>query len=692
MNSNHAPDFVPFPEKPIKIGRSSDCDVRLLDKAVSKQHAILRPTDQGIVLEDLDSTFGTFVNGTRIKQKIVSNNDSLSFGPKIVFCVGSDGLYLETERGMSLSVDRVSIAAGTKILVRNTSFEILPNQMVGIIGPSGTGKSTLLNCLASYYPPDSGRLIYDGSIEAATDLDNYRQNLAYVPQQDKVFDLLTLQENLYFAAKLRIGESEPESSLQQSVQEALRALELSPHAETRAGRVSGGQCKRLSVAYELLTRPRLLLLDEPTSGLDPASEMAMMVHFRKLTKRGTTVLCTTHLLNNLHLFDRLIVLGLDKDDSGSSTGTLAYFGPPDGLFEHFGVKTHSDLFDRLSRGDFPPFIQEYNTQSLQDKSSNRSIKPVESAQPSRTGSLKKSPVWGDLVENDFDPKKLKQVGWLSWRSILLMSRDFGLVSMIIAQPLLLGMLVCITQFYETEISPLAFLSVVVAIWLGMNNSARDLVRERALYVRERLRGLRPESYLLSKTVVFLFVGVLQIILLLAVIRAGQSFVFSETLAAKISFIRFFTVLLLCYLGGLMIGFFISTVVRTEEAAVAALPLLIMPQLLLSALATGEAKQSYSQPRPFKPLVVYLSSNEDVSTSNKTGARLAAKTVEGLSLLCLSRPATLLLESPSVKDYSPRTLWLGDLMHLIVLVLGSVGATVLAFLSFESHWPRLIGLG
>ena len=122
---------------------------------------------------------------------------------------------------------------------------------------------------------------------------------------------------------------------------------------------------------------------------------------------------------------------------------------------------------------------------------------------------------------------------------------------------------------------------MIAIWLGLNNSAHDLVRDRKHYVRERLSGLRPGPYLGAKAATYLLIGIGQLALLLCCIRLGGSFFGLTVRMETISWTWFWIVALLCYLCGLGMGLLTSALVRTEEAAVAALPLLIMPQLLLA---------------------------------------------------------------------------------------------------------------
>ena len=189
-------------------------------------------------------------------------------------------------------------------------FRIRPDSFVGILGPSGAGKSTLLNALASYRVPASGRIIFDGRHDLRVDPNAYRATLGHVPQDDVVYRSLTARENLAFAARLRLGDVAAAVEVDSAVARTLERVELAGHDDKPVAALSGGQRKRLSVAVELLRRPRLLLLDEPTAGLDPASEAHLMEGLRSLAHRGTTIVCTTHLMENLGLLDEVIALGV----------------------------------------------------------------------------------------------------------------------------------------------------------------------------------------------------------------------------------------------------------------------------------------------------------------------------------------------------------------------------------------------
>ena len=179
---------------------------------------------------------------------------------------------------------------------------------------------------------------------------------------------------------------------------------------------------------------------------------------------------------------------------------------------------------------------------------------------------------------------------------------------------------------------------------------------------------------------------MQLLILIIVLRVGCGWFLQFEVVAKelhtTSALWLFVITMASYMGGVGLGFFVSTVVRTEEAAVASLPLLIMPQLLLSAVASGVQIMRYDEPRPFRPLIVALHEGR--------GLPGPALLVDILSMACLSRPAVLVIESPRVPGYGDWT-WLGDLCHLLILLMLIWTIAFLAFQRAEQRWLRLIGI-
>ncbi|MCL4205663.1 MAG: ATP-binding cassette domain-containing protein [Pirellulaceae bacterium] len=687
-----APEFVPLEGSELRVGRSAEADLQLNHRTVSRNHASLLPSGgDAVTVVDHDSRYGTFVNGTRVGRCNLVPGDRIQFGTFIVFRVVPGGLKLDhAARGVSLDVTRLSLEKGTRVLVRDVTFHVPADSFVGILGPSGAGKSTLLNCLASYHRPAAGNIVFDDCHDVLEQLADYRATLGHVPQDDIVYHGLSVQENLHFAARLRLDRNAGDD-VDRLLEDILQQIGLIEHRNKLVSVLSGGQRKRLSVGIELLKKPRLLLLDEPTSGLDPGREAELMESLRHITNRGATVVCTTHLMANLDLFDQVIVLGLVDD-----VARTAYTGPPGELLERFHCRGYADLYQRLQDGRFLQRDTETPSSVPADSAPGGSIAPMPSRTPAPGSSelLPDRVRIGDLVTPlaaDYSWHQFKEAGQ---RALLLAYRDRGLMAMTLLQPVLLGMLICLTQFSASRLTSLHFLCVVVALWLGMNNSARELVRDRRQYVRERLAGLRPGAYLASKAAVALLIGMIQVLLLLLIVRLGCRGILDEAPAGHLreaSVVWSMLILLICFACGLGLGLLVSTLSRTQETAIAALPLLIMPQILVSAMATGQADDNYSQDRTFRPLVVTLRSPfTDVLTSKK---RLPAVGVfvDVLSVGCYSRPATLLLEDRRVEGFG-RWIWLADFCHLVILLLATWAALIAAFHWQEERWPRLLGLG
>jgi ABC-type multidrug transport system ATPase subunit len=714
------PPFVPVAEVPVLIGRSGEATLRLLHPSISRRHATVSRARGGLSLVDHDSRFGTFVNGARVRTAPLRTGDTVQFGSAVTYRVEPDGLRLDAAaEGLELASDGLAISVprdrdlrelrdelrdagavrawkgllrpGHKSLIKDIGLRARPDAFVGILGPSGAGKSTLLNCLASYLPPGRGRVVFDGRRDAYSEPDAYRTMLGHVPQDDVVFRALTVRENLAFAARLRLGREAGDAAIATAIGQALDRVGLTEeHADKAVAVLSGGQRKRLSVAIELLRRPRLLLLDEPTSGLDPFSEAHLMEQLRLVARQGTTVICTTHLMDSIGLLDEVVALGVVE-----GVGRLAYAGPPGGLLPHFRCRGYADLYEVLAAGRFepvvPPVVASPETAEAPRAPEDARVLPglglVEPRPDTGTTPTSRRPGIGQLAASLAADSGWGQLLVVAQRALRLVTRDRGLVLAMLAQPLVLGLLVALTQYNvaRNNIFPILFFAVIIAIWLGLNNAARDLVRERRHYVRDHLAGLSPAAYLGAKTLVHAVIGLAQVLVLLTVLRVGCGLVVDPGVREAIRetlWIGVGSVLMLSYLGGVGLGLLASTLARTEEAAVAALPLLILPQLLLSAVATGTQGEAYTKARPFRPLIVTLTSHQTPPSP--------AVLVDLLSMACLSRPATLVVDARAVEVFG-RWTWLGDLCHLLILLLGTWLSVFLAFQWSERRWLRLIGL-
>jgi ABC-type multidrug transport system ATPase subunit len=661
-----------------------DVDLRLTEPTVSRLHAVLEMWGDVIIVRDLNSRFGTYVNGMQIRERQLRPTDHVRFGQVITYCLEEEGFRLVAAQSTGLSVRGLEIAVGGRILVAfgNWSWNIPPGHLVGILGPSGVGKTMVLRALAGIRPPSRGVITCGDLPDVWKEIDTYRRRLAFIPQDDVINPLLTVHENIALTAELRLADTLSPRERSRRVTAALELFKLQEHARKLARVLSGGQRKRVSVAMEWLRQPELFLLDEPTAGLDPANEARLMENLVEVARRGATVLCTTHLMENIYLLDSVLVLGAYQ-----GRGAVAYAGPPGELLSTLGCRGFADLYERLERGQFDPLgipEREPHSGAIQES--------VPEGVPKASNTVGTRPfILGRVAiqpKQEVDPVALRVV---FQRTALSLWRDRWMRWMTVAQPVILAAVVALTQFQAPRVFPLLFFTTVVACWLGMNNSIRDFVRDRRGYIRDRLAGMAPASYLLAKWLFFASLGLVQLAVFLLLVRFFTPFVLPEYLYQELteqSLPAWWFALWLIYLGGLGLALIVSTIVESEEAAVAWLPILILPQMLFSATSTGVSNLTYRDPRPFRPLLVTirypLKAVENGAPLEKT-----AVVVDVLSLGLVCRPGVLVIEQPQLEGF-PRRLWIADLCHLVFIVLGQALVLWLVFLNRERRWPLLVG--
>lgn len=203
-----------------------------------------------------------------------------------------------------------------------------------MVGGSGTGKSTLLDAITGRRKASSGSIYFDYN-DYYRFYQSFQKNVGYVPQKDIMHDNLTVYKTLYYYSFIKMKHRLKKQELNALIQKVLTDVALIEQKNLKVSKLSGGQKKRVSIAMELMSDPKVLFLDEPTSGLSPDLDYEIMELLDRLAKTGRTVVVVTHNMENVDRCDKIAFLGLG--------GNLCYFGSPKKPW-HFSNPKNSDRF------------------------------------------------------------------------------------------------------------------------------------------------------------------------------------------------------------------------------------------------------------------------------------------------------------------------------------------------------------
>jgi len=240
---------------------------------------------------------------------------------------------------------------GSVQAVRGVSFDVHPGEIMGLIGPDGAGKTTVIRCLVSLITPDEGQIFFKGQ-DVLQNPAFVRHQIGYMPQRFSLYPDLTVEENLNFFGDL----FQVSPALQRRRKEELYAFSrLGPFKDRRAGALSGGMKQKLALSCMLIHQPDVLVLDEPTFGVDPVSRTEFWEILRHEAQGGTSILITTAYMDEANLCNRVGLM---------YKGEIMALDSPERLLENvseamFLVKASQPhvLFERLNSLDFAGDVQ-----------------------------------------------------------------------------------------------------------------------------------------------------------------------------------------------------------------------------------------------------------------------------------------------------------------------------------------------
>ena len=524
---------------------------------------------------------------------------------------------IEEERNIirTLEVNEVTHRFGKgEIGLEGNSFSVTRGELVCVMGASGSGKSTLMRVLAGQLQPTSGDVFLNGQ-SLYQNLDGLKQYVSYMPQQDAFDEHLTIGENLLFAAAIRAPHlSRRDRSrrleaklIELGLGERRDAVVGSPESKV----LSGGERKRLNIGLDMIGMSDVYLFDEPTSGLSSKDSEHVMEIIRGLA-HNKIVIVTIHQPSSkiFQMFHKAILL-----DKG---GRLVFFGTPSDMLRYFAEAEHQHQFGAElgacpSCGTTrPEFIFDVLETPLRDLSGD--IIYEENSRGHLVASRRYSPdFWRDKYEAFRLIQDVKQVSllqepaaplpvapvqgkrlplrwhdeWTQFRTVL--RRSFlsklrnraNLVITIGVSPVLALLIATLLRYSENgtydfasayHIPTFLFLGLIVAMFLGLTNSADDIIRDRPVLQRERNIKVRLSYYVVSKT---LTLGVFALIQCILYVLIGNS-----VLQIRGMFWIDLGIMFMTAMSGVALGLLISSLVADPKTAANIVPLILIPQIIM----------------------------------------------------------------------------------------------------------------
>ena len=472
-------------------------------------------------------------------------------------------------RAPSIVVRGLGIYYGPKRVLANLNCSIPGGRLTAIVGQSGAGKTTLIKVLSGLRRSNAGEVSAVGTAIVVADFSAWaRQHFALVPQHDVVHAELTVRQCLEFAADLRLGMRVSATGKRERVYKAIRDTGLGGCETQCIAALSGGQRKRVNVAVELIGAPEVLLLDEPTTGLDYATERAVIAGLRRLSRQGRTVVYVTHSLATIDAADHVIVIA-----PGADGATVVAEGAPALVKHHFRADDWGEVIERVAK-----VLGEENRAASRPTGRPRLACVLRARLPRLVPlTARYTQIW--------------------------QSNPWTSLATLVGLPLLLGLLVRLAVSADGRIGTDRLIFGLIAMfWLGMNQSVREIVREKAIFLQEQANRVGCFSYLMSKMIFFTVVALPQAILLSAPLKwlavSSQGMVFSQDELRcpwHLMILMFWVASILgCTLGLLFSSICLFIRQKGEIAAVLLVILATLPQFLFSAKVLPEGLTSEPQ--------------------------------------------------------------------------------------------------
>lgn len=565
----------------ITLGRSGNNDIVIQHVGASRQHAEIIRYQDGYVIRDLSSMNGVFLNSSVIHQPVkLKDNDFITIlNMRIIYCRGFL-YYRSRQNGVTLHVRNLYKKVNKeRYILQDVNLDIGSNEFVAIIGGSGAGKSTVMNAISGFDRDITGQIICD-EMDMRKNFSVLKNIIGYVPQEDIIYNNLTLRRMLYYTAKLKMPKDVSSREIDDRITKVLDMVELSGHQDTFIRKLSGGQKKRASIAVELLADPSLFFLDESTSGLDPGTEKNLMQTLNRLAKlQGKTIIMVTHTTQNLHLCDKIVFMG--------KGGKLCFCGTIEEAIIFFQTDNLVDMYNMIA-ADTESWARKWKMEQSETSGMQTGEEPFEHTSTTYIG---KSAGYGNRTETMHTSRSqagfFRQLWVLTLRYFEIIKNDWQCLLMSFLQPVVIALMINVVasddvfDVYEPTKSILFSLSCA-GIWIGLFNSIQEICKERNILRREYMSNLKLPAYVLSKYNVQLFVTMLQALIMMGIftLTVGCE---DKGLMFDHAFFEKFLLMWMTIYAATALGFAISAMVRSADKAMVLAPFVLIIQLLFSGI-------------------------------------------------------------------------------------------------------------
>jgi len=507
--------------------------------------------------------------------------------------------FLNESSGAKISFQAENVSykfKNGKLGLRNIHIAEEGGKLIGLMGGSGAGKSTLLNVLNSHERPSEGTVAING-INIHKDSKKIEGVIGYVPQDDLLIEELTVYQNLFYAAKLCFG-NKTDGEIDKLVFKTLQALGLIETSDLKVGSplqktISGGQRKRLNIGLELLREPSVLFVDEPTSGLSSRDSENIMDLLKELSLRGKMIFTVIHQPSSeiFKMFDKLVILDVGGYQIyyGNPVDAVIYFKNivdmvnaekgeciecgnvnPEQIFNIIETKVVNEYGHITEKRKFSP--QDWNT-FFNEKTTLPKVN-AETTLPEKTL---------------FIPNKLRQIGIFAKRDVLSkLSNQQYLAINLLEAPLLAVILAYIVRYYNPgqeysfyenlNIVAFFFMSVIVALFMGLTVSAEEIIKDSKILKREAFLHLSRMSYVQSKLIILFSFSAIQTIFYVLI---GDWILEIDGMTWSYWLILFSVS---CFAN--VLGLNISSAFNSAITIYILIPLLLIPQLILSGVVVN----------------------------------------------------------------------------------------------------------